>query len=541
MPPPKVQYAQLTALIVDDHVSQRQQLRWHLTQLGIERVDQAGTALEALNQLSRRTYDLVLCDFNLDTNSRGIVSNGQQLLEHVRTVGVLAPTTIFIMVSGNNSYKDIAATVEFKPDAYLVKPITTKTLEERLQRLLERQIALDPITAKGRTGDKAGAVAAADQVMAQHPEYTLNALQLKGNFQLELAAFGDALATFERVLAISARLDWAFLGKARALKGLGQAAQARQVLQDLIGRNNLYTSAYDLLARMAEEEGDDAEALRVLQLSLKEIPSPSRSRSLAETAYRAGDVETARVNYEAVLKATKGTFVAQSADVLMLVQSVIDTGDHTEALKLLTANMKEVTQDSGLAGAAYGLQAQAYAGTGDMAAAAQSAHLAKAKAGSASTPINSMLLAKGLLAVGDDSGLEILKSVVRSDHDNARVLGLARKVLKDSGQEAMVEAIVTASADAVRDTLAGALRLRREGKFEQAKELVDLALAELPNNTSVLLEAAQVYLLTLMRQERKDSTMVTQVEGFLQRLEALLPGNDRVSAQRAYFRKVMSS
>ena len=97
MPPPKVQYAQLTALIVDDHVSQRQQLRWHLTQLGIERVDQAGTALEALNQLSRRTYDLVLCDFNLDTNSRGIVSNGQQLLEHVRTVGVLAPTTIFII------------------------------------------------------------------------------------------------------------------------------------------------------------------------------------------------------------------------------------------------------------------------------------------------------------------------------------------------------------------------------------------------------------------------------------------------------------
>lgn len=57
----------------------------------------------------------------------------------------------------------------------------------------------------------------------------------------------------------------------------------------------------------------------------------------------------------------------------------------------------------------------------------------------------------------------------------------------------------------------------------------------------MLLEAAQVYLLTLMRQERKDSTMVTQVEGFLQRLEALLPGNDRVSAQRAYFRKVMSS
>lgn len=538
---PKVHYAQLTALIVDDHVSQRQQLRWHLTQLGVERVDQAGTALEALNQISRRTYDLVLCDFNLDTNSRGIVSNGQQLLEHVRTTGLLAPTTIFIMVSGNNSYKDIAATVEYKPDAYLVKPITTKTLEERLQRLLERQTALTPITSRARAGDKLGAVAAADQVMAQHVEYTLNALQLKGNLQLELAAFDDALTSFERVLAISARLDWAFYGKARALRGLARTAQARQVLQDLIGRNNLYTSAYDLLAEMAEDEGDDAEALRVLQRSLEELPSPRRSRALAETAYRAGDVETARSHYESVLKATKGTFVAKGSDVLMLVQSVIDTGDHAEALKLLATNMKEITQDSGLAGAAYGLQAQAHAGTGNMAAAQQAADVAKAKAGSASTAVNSMLLAKGLLAVGDSSGLEIMKAVVKSDHENARVLGLARKVLKDSGQEAQVEAIVTASADAVRSTLAGALRLRREGKFEQAKELVDLALAELPNNTGVLLEASQVYLLTLMRQERKDSTLVTQVEGLLQRLEDLLPGNDRVAAQRAYFRKVMSS
>lgn len=541
MPHPQVQYAQLTALIVDDHASQRQQLRWHLTQLGIERVDQAGTALEALNHLSRRTYDLVLCDFNLDTNSRGIVSNGQQLLEHVRTAGVLAPTTIFIMVSGNNSYKDIAATVEFKPDAYLVKPITTKTLDERLQRLLERQKALTPITSRARTGDRIGAVVVADQVIAQNAEYTLNALQLKGSLQLELAAFDDALTTFECVLAISSRLDWAHYGKARALRGLGRTTQARQVLQDLIERNNLYTSAYDLLAEMAEKEGNDVEALRVLQRSFDELPSPRRSRALAETAYRAGDVETARANYESVLKATKGTFVAQGSDVLMLAQSVIDTGDHTEALKLLASNMKEITRDSGLAGAAYGLQAQAYAGTGDMVAAQQAADLAKAKAGSASTPVNSMLLAKGLLAVGDSSGLEIMKAVVKSDHENARILGLARKILKDSGHEAQVEAIVTASVDAVRETLAGALSLRREGKFEEAKEKVDLALAELPNNTGVLLEASQVYLLTLMRQERKDIAMVTQVEGFLQLLEALLPGNDRVAAQRAYFRKVMSS
>lgn len=534
-------YSRLTALLVDDHAIQRQQLRWHLAQLGIDRIDQAGTAQEALNQITRRSYDLVLCDYNLDTNARGIVSNGQQLLEHIRTLGVMGPNTIFVMVSGNNNYKDIAATVEQKPDAYLVKPITTKALEERLQRLIERQMALSAITSRQRAGDHNGAVAAAGQVMAAHPEYTLPAMQMKGGSQLELAAFDDALVTFEQAIAISAKLDWAQYGKARALKGLRRTDDARLVLKELVARNSLYTSAYEMLAAMAEEEGNDAEAMAVLQRSIDELPSPRRSRALADAAYRAGDVTTARRHYETVMKATKGTFVARGSDVLMLAQSAVDLGDHKEALKLVQDNMKMLGQDAALEGVAFSLQAQAYSATGDMASAKQAAASAKTRAFSPTTSLNTMLMAKGLLAVGDSSGLDVLKEVVKGDHENAKMLNFARKVLKDTGNEAQIDAIVDAVASTVRTTIEESQKLRRSGDFMQAKHMVDRALTEMPHNTGVLIEAAQVYLLALARQERKDSQMVGAVSGFLDKLEELLPGSDRVTAQRAYFRRVLSS
>lgn len=536
-----VQYGHLSTLIIDDHAAQRQQLRWHMNQLGIETVDQAGTAQEAYAALGRRNYDVVLCDYNLDSNARGVVSNGQQLLEHARGTGVLGPNTIFMMVSGNNSYLDIAATVEHKPDAYLVKPITTKILQDRLQRLLERQAALATITSRQRAKNHEGAIQAADQAMVETPEYTLQALQMKGGSQLELGAYEDAITTFERALAASAKLDWAHHGKARALKGLQRIEEARAVLEDLVSRNPLFASAYELLAAMAEEAGNDQEAVDILQRSLEGLPSPRRTRALAEVAYRAGDVETARTHFDRVLKATKGTFVARTSDVLMLAQSAIDMGDHQDALKLVSDNARLLAQDNTHQSVAYALQAQAYAGSGDMEQALKSAALAKETAGAPSADLNGLLVAKGLLAVGDSSGLAMLQANIKGDHENARMLGLARKILRDTGNEAQIGALIDATAESVRATLAGSQKLRRSGDFAQAKAMVDQALAELPNNTGVLIEASQVYLLLLMRQERKDSAMVSATTGFLQRLDQLLPGDERVVAQHAYFRRVMSA
>lgn len=534
-------YAKLSALIIDDHPSQRQQLRWHLSQLGIEAIEQAGNAADALTALTKRAYDLVLCDYNLDSNLRGEGSNGQQLLEHARSTGVLGPNTIYMMVSGNSDYRDIAATVENKPDAYLIKPVTTRLIEERLQRLLDRQKALSAIGNRQRMKDHAGAVLAADRVMVETPEYMLNALQMKGESQLEAGLFEDALATYEQAIGASMKLDWAHYGKAKALKGLKCPEQARTVLLDLVARNRLYTSAYELLAVLAEDAGDDREAVSVLRRSLQELPSPRRARALAEVAYRAGDAELARSNFEAVIKSTKGSFVSRPSDVLMLAQSAIDMGDHKAALKVVEENMASLSQDETLEGVAFALQAQAYAGTGDMITARKAAALAKQSIGKPTASTNTLLVAKGLLAAGDQSGIALLQASVKGDHENTKLLSLARKVLKDTGHEELSAHIVDGAADSVKQTLDSALKLRRSGEFMQAKEMVDQALAEMPDNTGVLIEASQVYLLALMRQERKDMPMVLAVRGFLEKLERLLPGNERVAAQHAYFRKVMSS
>jgi len=66
----------LRSLIIDDMPSMRQNIRMHLGQLGITKVDQAATPDEAIRFVQAASHDLIICDYNLNKET-----NGQQLLE----------------------------------------------------------------------------------------------------------------------------------------------------------------------------------------------------------------------------------------------------------------------------------------------------------------------------------------------------------------------------------------------------------------------------------------------------------------------------
>lgn len=159
--------AKLRAIVIDDMRSMRENIRGQLGQLGIDQVDQAATPDDALKLILAKRYDVIVCDYNLNKKT-----NGQQLLEYLRSQGILPPTAMFFMVTAESSYGSVASAAEFQPDAYLVKPLTGGRIADRIERLLDKQQALSPITERLLKKDKIGAVGECDAVQKAHPKWS---------------------------------------------------------------------------------------------------------------------------------------------------------------------------------------------------------------------------------------------------------------------------------------------------------------------------------------------------------------------------------
>ncbi|MGL1316058.1 hypothetical protein ACSTJS_24610, partial [Vibrio parahaemolyticus] len=74
------------------------------------------------------------------------------------TQNMLSPTCMFIMVTAESGYNLVASAAEFQPDAYMLKPLTASRIAERVDRLLEKQHAMLPVTEKMKRKDITGAI-----------------------------------------------------------------------------------------------------------------------------------------------------------------------------------------------------------------------------------------------------------------------------------------------------------------------------------------------------------------------------------------------
>ena len=351
----------LRSLIIDDMPAMRQNIRMHLGQVGITRVDQAATPDEAIRFAESAPYDLIVCDYNLNKET-----NGQQLLEYFRTKNLLPPTTMFIMVTAESGYSLVASAAEFQPDAYMLKPLTASKIAERVERLLEKQNALLPINEKIKRKDLAGAVVECDNVLKTAPKWIVDILKTKGSLLIEQRRIDEARAVYTQALEMRDDLVWAKVGMARCNIIAGQLDDAKVLVQSVLSQNEQYIEAYDLLAQIEEAQGNENEALVALSRSSEIIPSARRSRMVGDVAYRVGDLEQAKEAFSQVLKHTKGSLTAQPSDLLTLAQVHVDSGDADAALVLLASAPKRYTDSSIFLSTQSAVEAQAHVQLGNV-------------------------------------------------------------------------------------------------------------------------------------------------------------------------------
>ncbi|MEY4765643.1 MAG: hypothetical protein RI907_2316 [Pseudomonadota bacterium] len=532
-------YSNLQALVIDDMATQLSTLRGHLALLGISKADGAANAEDAIRLMRGKKYGLILCDYNLNAKS-----DGQQLFEYLRENQLLSPDCLFFMITAESTYASVAAATEHNPDAYLLKPITPNDIEDRLKALLDKRDVLMPIHTKMQKDDQGGALAECDKVLAAKNRWYMSALQLKGTVLLKLGRHEDAKAVYRAALEQRQDLTWARLGLARAHKAAGQFEQARQLAQDILdsreGEKNM--AAFDVVAESLEAMGDAQGAMWVLREAAEVIPSARRQRLLGESAYRNGDLDTAKDALGKATKSSKGSIVAQPQDALLLAQTLIDKGEAQAALGVLSEGQAAFKNAPAFTNVSLAIQAQAEVATGQTEQAAKTLARARETVRKGKADFATVALAKAEIVSGNtEVGLKLMESAVSADHENLRVKQLIVKALKDTGHEDHIQNVVESATAGLEAKVSDARKLLRNSEIDDAVKAIEQAVKDYPENTGVLLQAAQINCMALRLKKEYNPDMIERVRSYLTRLEKLLPGHDRVNTMRRYFRETMAS
>lgn len=293
----KIPYHKLNFLVADDFGSFRSTVSRMLMDLGVNHVDMASCSEEIIERCASKWYDVVLCDYNL-----GAGRTGRHVLEELRFKKYLGTRSIFVLVSAESSRNIVMSAYDCAPDDYLMKPITTKMLHTRLDRLLLLRTIMQPVYTALEKKDHQTAMDLLIDMSLAEDRFSSSAQKMLGELFLKHGEYKKAEKLYRSVLEVR-ELDWARLGLAKAKHFQGDHDQAGQWLEKIIDDNYLYLPAYDVLADNYLEQGNAEQAQQTVKRSVDVSPmSILRQKNLAKIATDNHDTVTA---LEAIYKVVK--------------------------------------------------------------------------------------------------------------------------------------------------------------------------------------------------------------------------------------------
>lgn len=284
----RISYATLSFLVADDFSSFRNTVNGMLTNLGAAKISMASNGQEVVNYCSNHVYDVILCDYNL-----GAGRTGQHVLEELRYKQLISRQTIFIIVSAESARTIVMCSYDCEPDDYLMKPITARMLEQRMERLLRQREVLSPAYMAIESHDFSSATDLLIDLSLAEDRYSTQAQKLLGAVFLHTGELDKAERLYTRALEIR-QLDWARLGLAKVKQARGELDLAGTWLEKIVVDNPLFLPAYDVLAQNWEKKGEKYHVQDTVQRAVDISPmSILRQKYLAEIATENNDLITA--------------------------------------------------------------------------------------------------------------------------------------------------------------------------------------------------------------------------------------------------------
>ena len=123
--------ADLKFLIVDDFSTMRRIVRGLLKEMGCNNAEEAEDGAVALAALKAQKFDFVVCDINMPN------MNGFEFLKAVRADDSLKHIPV-LMVTAEARKEDRVLAAQTGASGYIVKPFTKATLEEKVQKIVQK-------------------------------------------------------------------------------------------------------------------------------------------------------------------------------------------------------------------------------------------------------------------------------------------------------------------------------------------------------------------------------------------------------------------
>jgi two-component system chemotaxis response regulator CheY len=122
---------QLKFLVVDDFSTMRRIVRGLLKEMGCSNVTEAEDGAVALSMLKAHRFDFVVSDINMPN------MNGFELLKAIKAEETLRHLPV-LMVTAEARKEDIVLAAQSGAAGYIVKPFSKATLEDKVQRILQK-------------------------------------------------------------------------------------------------------------------------------------------------------------------------------------------------------------------------------------------------------------------------------------------------------------------------------------------------------------------------------------------------------------------
>ncbi len=489
------QFSNKKVLIIDDMPEVRSQLQMTLTSIGFEKLHSVGTVKEALDKISVMDYQVIVCDYNL-----GNATNGQQFLEYMRMKEKLPRNSIFFMVTAENSYEKVVAAAEHMPDDYLLKPFTAAHFITRLDLMLERQTALEKINSAYDKKNWTLAVEECNKLLAEKNKYYIEICKIKADALIHAELTELAIEVYEEILRLR-DLPWAKLALARLKAKLGLFDEAQEMMNNLIEENPQFLASYDFSSDLLLQQNRPDEAMEVLEMAMKKNPGNlNRTRNYAGMALSKGDFATAERVLRENIKTHKHSPVRDASDYSMLSRALVEQGNPDDAIETLEEAgrfFKDEASEVILAASS----SVAWLRSGDVEKAEQG--LQKALASDYRTlPANvATSLAEACYAAGkEDAATNLLKQVLQNNPGDLKLQGKVKmlQVMAGKSIEESSALIQDSAKEVIKINNEGVLKAK-EGKYEEAVELVISAAERLPQNLNIISNAAMIIAVALTK------------------------------------------
>ena len=256
-----------SALVIDSNPVSRNTTTKHLRDFGFGTVRHVARLVDGRNMLETQRFSLVICDYGLENEA----SAGLQLLEELRRENMLPFSTVFIMISGEATYAQVAEAAESALDGYLIRPFSSNSLAERIKEARRRKRVLGDIFESLERGDQDTAIDLCMKRFESRELDWLHAARIGGELLLRQDRNDDAANLFKAVVEAKA-VPWARLGVARAHFADGEASKALREVEKLIEDEPENADAFDFLGQVNMALGQVEEARKAYERATELTP-----------------------------------------------------------------------------------------------------------------------------------------------------------------------------------------------------------------------------------------------------------------------------